>query len=130
MTSPDLQAVFTRLRAILQKHADGASVSADSKSRYCLEGKVGPATLDAWGGRMRRPQIPIAWVEVGKSAVNFHVMALGDASQRQGISDRLKARMQGKNCFHFTSEDEALLAELDRATSQALAAFRKGGFVS
>jgi hypothetical protein len=126
----DLQAVFTRLRAVLQKHAAGASVSADTNARYCLEGDVGPATLQAWGGRIRRKQIPVAWVEVGKTAVSFHIMALGDSSLHAGMSDALRARMQGKTCFNFVTENEALFAELDGVTTRALTVFRKAGFVS
>jgi hypothetical protein len=90
----DLQAVFTRLRAVLQKHAAGASVSADT------------------------------------TAVSFHIMALGDSSLHAGMSDALRARMQGKTCFNFVTENEALFAELDGVTTRALTVFRKAGFVS
>ena len=102
--------VFSRLRGILSKHSDRFSVTADTKERYCLESPIGPATLRAWGGKVRRPQIPVAWVEAGKSYVSFHLMAT-DPAVRGGMSAELEKRMQGKTCFNFTQLDAAMFDE-------------------
>jgi hypothetical protein len=120
--------VFTRLRAILEKHAARFTVTSDTNSRYCLEGPIGPATLLAWGGKAKRSQIPVAWVEIGKSFVSFHLMAV-DPVLRGAMSIELEKHMHGKTCFHFTAVDESLFRELEQITAQGIAAFKKAGFV-
>ena len=52
-------AVFQNLRAVLAKHAGSLVVSQDTSTKYCLEATAGPATLKAWGGKVRRPRIPV-----------------------------------------------------------------------
>jgi hypothetical protein len=126
---PSSDTVFTRLRAILEMHADRFSITADTNDRYCLEANVGPATLRAWGGKVKRPQIPVAWVETGKSYVSFHLMAI-DPALRGEMSPALAKRMQGKTCFNFTTVDDALFRELEHLTARGLAAFESAGYIT
>lgn len=129
MTS-ELESVFARLRSILQKHGGALSVADDRPARYCLEASAGPATIKAWGGKVKRPTIPVAWVEIGTAYVSYHLMALnGHAKLLDGMPTDLKARMQGKTCFNFTSVDEALFRELEHVTAQGIAAFRNAGYI-
>ena len=129
--SSELVPVFERLRVILQRHAGAFAVTDDSPNAYWLEGAPGPATLRAWGGKVRRPRIPVAWVQLGKAYVSFHLMALdGNPKLHAGMSGQLKARMQGRTCFNFSKSDEPLFQELDDITAGGLAAFREAGFVS
>ena len=128
----ELESIFLKLRTILQTHAEGLLVTADAPGRYCLEGHVGPATLRAWGATIKRPLIPVAWVEVGKSGVSYHLMGIYEnAKLQRGMSKQLKTRLKGKSCFTFKTDDDASLAkELEQVTAQALAAFRTAGFIS
>lgn len=128
----EFESIFMTLRTILTKYADGLTVTEDLPDRYCLEGRVGPATLRAWCGKIKRPLIPVAWVEVGKSAVSYHLMGIyGNPKALDGMSKQLRARMNGKSCFNFKTTDQVSLAnELDQLTAQALAAFRAAGFIS
>ena len=130
--SPRFDAVFARLRAILEKHGATFVVSDDAAGFYRLQGSVGPATIRAWGGKAKIPVIPVAWVQVGRSAVAYHLMALdGNPRLQQTMSPGLKARMKGKTCLHFkATDDEALFLELDTVTARALEGFRKAGFVA
>jgi hypothetical protein len=124
----DFEAVFTELRAILRRQSATLSVTDDAPGRYCLEAPIGPATLKAWGGKAKRPTIPVAWAEVGKAYVSFHLMAV--AAKPGAMSKALAARMQGKTCFNFASHDPDLFKELEEVTSRSIAAFRKAGFVA
>jgi hypothetical protein len=126
----EFEAVFQSLRGVLEKHAGSLDVSDDTSTKYCLEAKTGPATLQAWGGKARRPMIPVAWVEVGKAYVSYHLMGVTVPSVQAGMSKALKAHMQGKTCFNFTRLDETAIEELDRVTSSSIAAFRKAGFIA
>lgn len=127
----EFETIFIRLRSILQKHAGAYSVTDNGRDRYCLEGRTGPATLAAWGGKMKKPMIPVAWVQIGKAYVSFHFMGLyGNTRLRASMSKELQARMQGKTCFNFRKNDEALFMELEELTARGLAGFKNAGYVS
>src|SRR5262245_56597935 len=103
-----LTEIYSGLRSILHRHSGKLVVSENSPTRYCLEGGLHP--------KHQRP-MPIAWVEIGKSYVSFHHMGIyARPDLLKAISSKLRARMQGKSCFSFTSVDEALFAELDTLT--------------
>ena len=80
---------------------------------------------------MKRPMIPVAWVQVGKAYVSYHLMGVyGNVKLRDGMSKKLQARRQGKTCFNFKAYDEALFKELERLTVEAIAGFRKAGYIA
>ncbi len=109
--------VFSKLRAILEGNAGRLVVSENSATRYCLQGGSHPK---------HKTPMPIAWVEIGKNYVSYHHMGVyARPDLLKGISKKLKARMQGKSCFNFTSLDEELFAELEVLTVRAFEAFGK-----
>jgi len=124
--SKDFDAVFRDLRAILERQAATFSVSDDGPKRYCLDASIGPATVKSWGGKVKRKTIPVAWVEIGKAYVSFHLMGLEAASS--AMSPALKARLQGKTCFNFSKPEAALFEELEAVTVRSIAALRKAGY--
>jgi len=127
----DFETIFARLREILQKHSTALTVTADAPGHYALAGSAGPAAVRAWGGKVKRPMIPVAWVLIGKAYVSYHLMAVyADARLRDSMSSELRARMQGKSCFNFKAVDESLFEELGRLTAQGIAGFRKAGYIS
>ncbi|HWW02936.1 MAG TPA: hypothetical protein VNZ64_24765 [Candidatus Acidoferrum sp.] len=129
--SSEFQSIFARLRSILRENAATLSVVEDTSDHYCLEAAPGPATIQAWGGKLKRPMIPVAWVQVGKAYVSYHLMGMyGNDRLRDLMSKELKARMQGKTCFNFKTNDEALFKELEQLTVQAIAGFKKTGYIS
>src|ERR1041385_6692425 len=122
--------VFIRLKEMLQKYAGAFTVKPDLNDKYGLYAKVGPATLKAWGGKMKKPVMPVAWVEIGKSYVSYHLMGVyGNPKLSGSISKELKTRMQGKSCFNFKKIDEKIFAELDHLTAKSIEDFRKAGFI-
>jgi len=115
--TPDFQTVFQALRGILQRHAGKLTVAEDSPTRYCLQGGSHPK---------HQTPMPIAWVQVGKAYVSFHHMGVyARPAVIEGLSKRLKARMQGKSCFNFRSVEEAPMAELEELTVRGFEAFRQ-----
>jgi hypothetical protein len=119
--SADFKLVFAQLRDVLAKHSAKLTVAEDSPTRYCLEGGLHP--------KHKKP-MPIAWVEIGKSYVGYHLMPVyGNQKLLDGFSKELRKRMQGKSCFNFKAVDEALFAELDELTRQSFIAFRKAGYL-
>lgn len=130
MPSSEFENVFERLKRILQKHAENYNVRPDTNISYGLQGKPGPATLKVWGGKMKKPVMPVVWIEIGKSYVSYHIMGLyTNTALQNSMSKKLKARMQGKTCFNFRSINEELFNELELITVKANDAFKKMGFV-
>ena len=127
----ELESVFARLREILAAHASEFVVADDQAQRYGLEALVGPATLRAWGGKAKAQTIPVAWVEVRKAYVSYHLMGIaGHPKLAAGLSPELRACMQGKSCFNFKTVDDGLMSELARVTEQSLLGMRRAGYVS
>ncbi|MGB7622151.1 MAG: hypothetical protein WBN92_07350 [Terriglobia bacterium] len=119
--SVEFESIFIRLRAILQKHSTALSVTEDGPGRYCLGA---PATL-----KVKRP-IPVAWAQIGKNYVSYHLMPVyGCPELRDGMSKKLRARMQGKSCFNFKVADEMLFKELEDLTVRGFALFREAGYI-
>ncbi len=119
--------IFLRLRAILLQQAGALAVKTDAPDCYSLQAPAGPAAVQAWGGKVRRPVIPVAWVQIGKAYVSYHLMG---ADGGKTIPPALQARMQGKTCFNFKNMDEPLFRELEQLTAQAIARMRTAGFIS
>lgn len=127
----DFDATFAVLRELLRAHAAGLTVAADTPQRFCLEAPPGPATLAAWGGKARRPSLPVAWVERGRAYVAYHLMGLdGNPALAARLSSALQARRQGKTCFNFRRPEEAPLGELAEVTAASIAGLRHMGFVA
>ncbi len=123
--------VFSRLREILLAHEKSYTVGPDTATHYSLNAPIGPATLRVWGGKMRSPTMPVAWVQISKAYVSFHLMGVyGQPKLMDGHSKELKARMQGKSCFNFKTVDEALFAELARLTAASLTGMRQTGYIT
>lgn len=126
-----LQTVFKHLRSLLQTHEADYTVGRDTTAHYGLDAPVGPATIKAWGGKAKFPKIPVAWVELKKNYVSYHLMGInGNARLEAKLSGPLRARMQGKTCFNFKEVDDALFQELNTITAESLQALRKGGYIA
>ena len=127
MASAEFESIFARLRAILQKHKGRFSVT-DEPGNYCLAGNPGPA-MAARKGKTQR-EMPIAWANISKAYVSYHLMGIYmNPKLQKSISRELKARMQGKSCFNFKSSEHTLFAELDQLTGKSIEDFRKAGFI-
>src|SRR3974390_3914815 len=127
---PNFQPIFDCLRGILQKQAAEFTEARNTASEYALEAPIGPATLQAWHGKAKRQNIPVAWVQIGKSYVSYHLMGVENPRLLSSCSKELKARMQGKTCFNFKSIDLSLLPELTQLTRQSLEAMRAAGYIT
>lgn len=107
MTALDFEAVFARLRAILEPYGRRMHVSADAPTVLSVDMAPEPApNPTTWFGADR----------VGKRYVSYYLMPVYvEPSILDGVSPELR-RMQGKSCFNFTGVDHALLAELEQLT--------------
>jgi hypothetical protein len=116
------EAIFTRLRDILQHHADKFSVNADRPDYYCLS--------IPWSPKFNKG-FPIAWVKVSKSYVSYHLMPVYMLPQlKKTISAELIRRMQGKSCFNFKVIDEYLFKEIENLTAHGFEECKKVGILA
>jgi hypothetical protein len=118
--SSEFNAIFARLRSILEPHAARLNLSADTKDHYCIDVPFSPKLNKSY---------PVAWVKISKAYVSYHFMPVYMFPKlRAGMSARLQARMQGKACFNFKSADEDLFQELERVTAEGLKMSKKAEF--
>src|SRR5437764_8250358 len=98
----EFEAVYQRLKQILEKHKGDYSGSEKVCGNYGICGMPGPTTIKYWGGKMKKPIMPLGSVEIGKGYVSYHLMGIyTNAPLQKTISKELKTRMQGKSCFNF-----------------------------
>lgn len=117
----DLSAVFTELRSILAPYAARLDAKKDDAAELYVD------TL-----HLQKNKRPLFFgaVQVKKSYVSFHLMAVYLRPELGAkVSPALKARMQGKSCFNFTTLEPALFEELARLTESAYASYVEQGFV-
>jgi hypothetical protein len=115
------QQVFTQLKSILKKYERNLKVQADGEGIYYLNSKV-----------PRKDGKPICFdaTQIRKNYVSYYLMPVyGCEELAEGMSPELKARMQGKACFNFTSVSPALFRELAKLTKQSFERFRKIGWI-
>ncbi len=94
---PEFEKVFLRLQKDPSGYSKAFAIKSDGKGYYCLQGVVGPATLQAWGGEMKKPVMPVAWVEIGKAYVSFHLMGMYEnTTLYNSMSKELKSHIREK----------------------------------
>jgi hypothetical protein len=120
-TRTELDAVFLKLKAILEPYAPRLAVVTDTGSDYYLDTRyIMKNKKPLFFGSVRR----------GKSGVSFHLMPLYMyADLLDGVSPELKKHLQGKSCLNFTSVDEKLFKELARVTKAGFARYRTEKYV-
>jgi hypothetical protein len=113
--------VFEALKAILQPYATQLDLKADTDSDYYLDTK-----------HIQKNKKPLffAAVQVKKNYVSYYLMPVYvNPNLLEGISEKLKHRMQGKSCFNFKGVDQQLFEELAELTQAGFASYREQGFV-
>ncbi|RPJ58359.1 MAG: hypothetical protein EHM23_17765 [Acidobacteria bacterium] len=119
-TNSDFEAIFARLREILTPHSARLRVTADTPDHYCLEIPFSPKVNKGF---------PVAWVKTGKNYVSYHLMPVYMFPDvRASMSQKLRARMQGKSCFNFRVADEDLFKELEQVTEKGFAMAKDAGY--
>lgn len=104
---------FAALRKILSAHAKGLKVTADGPKGYSLNTPYS----EKW-----KKELFFGGVQVMKNYVSFHLFPVYMFPDLlDGISEGLKAKMQGKSCFNFRAPDETLYRELAALTKAGLA---------
>ena len=102
--STEFDIVFARLKEILRKYSGSFSVKPDTNNKFCLYGKIGPATLKAWGGNMKKPAMPVAWIEIGKAYVSYHLMGMyGNTKLQEAkkLHNKVKPYYDNKQIWWF-----------------------------
>jgi len=101
-------------------HAASGVVVEDRAERYYLgthEVRAKDGYRTGFGG-----------VDIGKGYVAVHLIPVYvHPDMLEAISPALRRRMQGKSCFNFRTEDDALLAELNSLIDAGAERFRGDG---
>ena len=114
-------ALFDRLAAIFAPYRSTLIAKADEPGKLYLE--TPPSTAYPSG-------LFFGAVKIEKRYVSFHLMPVySHPSLLQGISPELQKRKQGKSCFNFTRQDDALLGALETLTAAGFARFQDDGTI-
>ncbi|WP_025026025.1 hypothetical protein [Caldalkalibacillus mannanilyticus] len=110
--------VFMNLKNILKTYETEMKVMIDQADHYYLDTyKVN-----------EKNKLPIffASTQIKKNYVSYYLMPVYAYPELlEGISDKLKKRMQGKSCFNFKVVDEDLVEELKQLTIKGYQKYRK-----
>lgn len=121
MAEANFPVLFSRLKAILLPYTPSLQVIHDEQSEYYLE--------TGYSEKWKKPLF-FGSVAIKKNYVSFYLMPVYMFPDLlEGVSPALKKRMQGKSCFNFKQEDEALLRELEALARQSFARFQQEGLV-
>ncbi len=117
----NLSAVYQELKAIMQPYAERLDTKLDSDSELYVDTR-----------HIQKNNKPLFFsaVQIKKNYVTYYLMPVYvDPGLLDGVSDKLKKRMQGKSCFNFTDIDQALFDELAQLTEAGFASYKEQGFV-
>lgn len=118
--APDFQAVFERLRAILEPYAPAMTITTDKPGHYYLDTKV----IYPKNGK----PIFFGAATINRNYVSFHLFPVYMFPDLlNGISPELKKRMQGKSCFNFKSINDEQAAELETLVRRGVERFTSEG---
>jgi hypothetical protein len=118
---PDLDSVFSRLRAIMAPYAAKLDATKNDELELCLFTRC---------VRKNGKSLFFGSVQVRKTYVSYHLMPVYVKPELlSGMSPGLKKRMQGKSCFNFTTVDEPLFKELKALTKAGFVSYQHQGFV-
>jgi hypothetical protein len=108
---PEFEPVFIRLKSIIQ-NIPNARVTVDGPQGYSLNTPYS----EKW-----KKELYLGAVQIKKNYVSFHWMPVYMYPQLlDGLSPKLKKRMQGKSCFNFKVIDEPLFLELAELVARSL----------
>lgn len=118
---PDANLVFQELRKIMAPYAAKLQATRDDDQELYLDTQYVP--------KNKKPLF-FGAVQVKKRYVSFHLMPVYLKPELlAAISPALKARMQGKSCFNFTTLEPALVQELAALTQAGYASYKAQGFL-
>lgn len=118
----DFPAIFARLKAILHTYEGECKVVANTADEYTL---YTPFTAHS------QKELFFGGVQIKKNYVSYHLMPVYMFPMLlEGLSERLKKRMQGKSCFNLTAIDEQVLSELAQLTDRSAEHMRCEGLLA
>ena len=113
----NFEAVFDQLRELMQPYENSLVLKADEPDKYYLDTpfKRSDGYTFAFGG-----------VQIKKNYVSYHLIPVYSHPELlEGMSEKLKKRMQGKSCFNFTKLEEDILTELKTLTQKGFEVFKQ-----
>lgn len=110
------QPVFEELRALLQPFESQLTLKVSTDANYYLVAPYSPK----W-----KAEVMFGSVQIKKNYVSYYLMPVYMYPDLlDGVSARLKRRMQGKSCFNFRKVEPDLWAELSSLTERGFERFR------
>jgi len=117
----DFDQVFHNLKALMKPYETLLALMVDTEENYILE------TLSR---SFRGKALFFGAVQVKKNYVSFYLMPVYVFPDLlEGLSERLRKRMQGKSCFNFKKLDADTLLELAELTRRGFKRYQAEGLL-
>jgi len=119
--SKDMDNVFKRLKTVLRGYANKLRIAKNDQEAYelCCKKTAPNGAALYFGG-----------VHFGKRHVSYHLFPVYVVPKLlEGMSPKLKKRMQGKSTFNFEEMDETLIEELAVLTQKGFDTFEARGMI-
>lgn len=118
---PDVAPVFSTLRAVLAPYAARLVTVRDDDREL---------SVDTRHVQANGKPLFFGAVQRKTSTVAFHLMPVyAKPELLASLSPALRARLKGKSCFHFTTVDPALVAELAALVEAGHMSYAEQGFI-
>jgi len=121
----DKPAIFEKVRTLVAKYSENMDVRSDTDKNYGLYGKK---TVTAYNKEVEG--MYFASAVVNKNFIGSYFFPIYTHPQEFGkVAPELKKCLKGKSCFHIKTEDEEVLAQIDKILDQGYQLYKKEGWL-
>ena len=117
----DKEAIFNKVRTLVEKYNRNMDVRSDSPTNYSLYGK---RTVEAFNKQV--DGMYFASAVINKNFIGFYFFPIYTHPEEFAkIPTELKKCLKGKSCFHIKAEDELLMSQIDTILHQGYQLYEK-----
>jgi len=121
----DKPAIFSKVKALVEKYSENMDVRSDTDKNYGLYGKK---TVTAYNKEVEG--MYFASAVVNKNFIGFYFFPIYTHPQEfNKIPAELRKCLKGKSCFHIKGEDERLMKQIDSILNKGFKLYKKEGWI-
>ena len=117
----DKEAIFEKVRTLVEKYNRNMDVRSDTPTNYSLYGKK---TVEAFNKEV--DGMYYASVVINKNFIGFYFFPIYTHPEEFAkIPAELQKCLKGKSCFHIKVKDELLMSQIDSILDQGYQLYKK-----
>ena len=117
----DKEAIFAKVRTLVEKYNKDMDVRSDTPTNYGLYGKK---TVEAFNKEV--DGMYFASAVINKNFIGFYFFPIYTHPQEfTQVPTELSKCLKGKSCFHIKVEDKLLMSQIDAILDQGYQLYKK-----